>query len=348
MLDLPYRLLRPILFRLDPETAHETLLGMVSAGSGPLSGALRAAGGGPPPASLARNVAGLRLAGPVGLAAGLDKNGEAVPFWPALGFGFVEVGTVTAHPQAGNEKPRLFRLPESRALINRMGFNNRGSEDLARRLASLREKGRWPAVPVGVNLGKSKVTPNEEAVDDYVTSLQRLEGLADYFTINVSSPNTPGLRDLQGREALEKLLPAVRAAAGETPVFLKLAPDLATPALAEAVDLAVESGLDGIIAVNTTITRPPNLIGDSGQAGGLSGRPLWPLARNRIEDALNAAGGRLPVIGVGGIETAAQVRELLEAGCAAVQVYTALIYQGPGLPGRIHRELARGVVPPGG
>lgn len=339
MLGPAYRLLRPLFFAVDAEAAHTGLLRLLAAAPR-LWAAL--AGGGAPPPGLGRELGGLRLAGPVGLAAGLDKDGVAIPVWPALGFGFVEVGTVTAHAQPGNPQPRLFRLPADRALINRMGFNNQGSAELARRLDALRRRGRWPAVPVGVNVGKSKVTPNAEAVEDYVTSVERLAGLADYFTVNVSSPNTPGLRELQDRRWLAELLPAVLAAARGAPVFLKLAPDLAAEALEEAVELAVEVGLGGIVATNTT-TQRPGLSRDPGEAGGLSGRPLWPLARQTIGATLAAARGRIPVVGVGGIETAAQVAELLAAGCAAVQLYTALIYQGPGLPRRLHRHLAAGL-----
>jgi dihydroorotate dehydrogenase len=332
-----YRSLRPLLFRLDPETAHNLALRALQVAPG-LARALTGAGAVADP-RLARQLGHLTLPGPVGLAAGLDKDGVAVPFWPALGFGFVEVGTVTALPQPGNPRPRLFRLPAEHALINRFGFNNQGSEALAARLAGLRRSGRWPRVPVGANLGKSKVTPPEEAVADYVLSTRRLVGLVDYFTINVSSPNTPGLRDLQERSALERLVPAVVAAAEGAPVFLKLAPDLESAALAEAVELAIELGIAGFLATNTTVRRDL-LARDPGEAGGLSGRPLWPFARRRIGEVLAAARGRVPVVGIGGIETAAQVAELLEAGCAAVQLYTALVYQGPDLPARLHRELA--------
>lgn len=341
MLSSAYRLLRPLLFALEAERAHELALSTLAAAPRFWSRLARLSLGAPP-ASLARRVAGLPLAGPVGLAAGLDKDARALPVWPALGFGFVEVGTVTAHPQPGNPRPRLFRLPADRALINRMGFNNRGSAELVRRLAALEAAGGWPAVPVGVNVGKSKVTPLAEATADYVTSIGRLVGLADYFTVNVSSPNTPGLRQLQEAGHLRQLLPAAVAAAAGTPVFLKLAPDLGAEALATAVELAVEAGAAGLVATNTTLQRP-GLSRDPGEEGGLSGRPLWPLARQAIGTVLAASAGRLPVIGVGGIETAAQVRELLAAGCAAVQLYTALIYQGPGLPARLHRELAADV-----
>lgn len=340
MLDLAYPLVRRALFAMDAERAHERTIAALAAAPG-LWGGLASLTMGPPPESLAREVCGLRWAGPVGLAAGLDKDGRAIEFWPSLGFGAVEVGTVTAQPQPGNPSPRLFRLVEDRALINRMGFNNRGSADLAVRLERLHSRGRWPDVPVGVNVGKSKVTPLEEAHDDYATSVRRLAGLADWFTVNVSSPNTPGLRELQGREHLARILGAVLAEAGDTPVLLKLAPDLEDDALADAVNLAVDSGAAGIVATNTTIGRD-GLTRDPGEPGGLSGAPLWPLARRRIGVALEAAAGRLPVVGVGGISDASQVQELLDAGCAAVQLYTALIFEGPGLPSRLNRALAGG------
>jgi len=347
VLKTSYRLLKPLLFRMDAETAHNRLLGSLALAPD-LMAMAASWGAGPPPSMLAREVAGLRFAGPVGLAAGLDKDGLAIPVWEALGFGFVEVGTVTAHAQAGNPRPRLFRLVQDRALVNRMGFNNRGSAALAERLGRLKGAGRWPGVPLGVNVGKSKITPAKEAVADYVTSIERLVGLADYFTVNVSSPNTPGLRDLQERSALERLLPAALRAAEGTPLFLKLSPDLSEPALGDAVRLAASLGVSGVIATNTTIARPLaaeagefGLNRDPEQPGGLSGRPLWPLARQAIATALAAADGRIPVIGVGGVSTSAQARELLDAGCAAVQLYTGLIFEGPGLPSRLHRELAK-------
>jgi len=338
VIDLAYRCLRPLLFSTGADRAHDALLATVGAAPGLWARVARATLG-PPPEALAREAFGLRLAGPVGLAAGLDKDGVAIPLWPALGFGFVEVGTVTAHAQPGNPKPRMFRLPAERGLINRAGFNNRGSAALAARLRDLRQRGRWPSVPVGVNVGKSKVTPLAAATADYVTSLERLAGLADYFTVNVSSPNTPGLRDLQEARFLRELLPAAVAAARGTPLLLKLAPDLADEALDEAVELAVESSVAGIVATNTTVRRDA-LARDPGEAGGLSGAPLWALARERIARTLEASAGRIPVVGVGGIERADQVRELLDAGCVAVQLYTALVFEGPGLPARIHRELA--------
>jgi len=336
MIDLTWPAARSLLFQLDPETAHELTLRML--GRAPTTWAALSRPLFPcPPRPV--DVAGLRFRGPVGLAAGLDKDGVAIPFWPALGFGFVEVGTVTAHPQAGNERPRLHRLVRDRAIINRMGFNNRGSAELANTLRALKESGSWPDVPVGANIGKSKITPLDKATADYVTSAKRLQGLADWFTVNVSSPNTPGLRSLQGRDTLAELLPAVLDAAVDTPVFLKLAPDLGVEALEEAADLAIEVGIHGLIATNTTIGRA-GLSQATDLQGGLSGRPLWPLARRRIQTLVERVAGRVPVIGVGGIETASQVNDLLDLGCAAVQLYTAFIYEGPGLPSRLHRELA--------
>lgn len=334
LLDALWRLSRPLLFRMDPERAHELtfrLLGVVRW----LAGLSRLT----PDPILTRSVGRLTWAGPVGLAAGLDKDGTAIPTWAALGFGAIEVGTATGLAQPGNPRPRLFRLVDERGLINRMGFNNRGAVALAATLARLRGAGRWPAVPVGANLGKSKLVPNEQAVDDYLNSLGALRGKADYFVVNVSSPNTPGLRALQDREPLQRLLEAVVPAAERTPVYLKLAPDLEDDALAEAVEVAIAAGCAGIIATNTTLTRP-GTTGRLQQAGGLSGAPLKPLARAKIAVALRAAAGRVPVVGVGGVSTADDVLELLRMGCAAVQVYSALIFEGPTLAARIHRELA--------
>jgi dihydroorotate dehydrogenase len=333
MFNLAYPLIRPVLFSMDAERAHEWTLNALEKAPDLWASLARLS----TPGSTAKDsvdLCGLRLANPIGLAAGLDKNGIAIPFWPSLGFGFIEVGTVTAHPQPGNPQPRLFRLPEERALINRMGFNNEGSEALAHRLRTLREAGRWPDVPVGANIGKSKITPIEAATSDYITSIERLVGLADYFTINVSSPNTPGLRKLQSQEHLTELLPATFEAAKGTPVFLKLAPDLTDEAIQEAVDLAIASGISAIIATNTTIRRDL-LTRDPNEAGGMSGAPLWPFARDRILAVLKASDGRIPVVGVGGIRSVEQAVELLNAGCVALQLYSALIFDGPGLPSKL-------------
>ena len=294
---------------MDAERAHELTLDVLSRAPrllGSLAGVTTAAAS--PESEV--ELCGLRLANPIGLAAGLDKNGVAIPFWPTLGFGFVEVGTVTAHAQSGNPQPRLFRLPAEGALINRMGFNNRGVKT-SQIVWCAQGLGKWPKIPVGANVGKSKITPLEEATSDYVTSIQRLQGLADYFTINVSSPNTPGLRNLQSKDYLEELLPAAFEAAKGTPVFLKLAPDLTDEAIDEAVHLAIDSGIGAIIATNTTIRRDL-LREDPNEAGGMSGAPLWPHSKDRILQVLHAAAGRIPVIGVGGIHTAAQAVELMK------------------------------------
>ncbi len=332
MLDSLYRIARPLLFRLDAETAHR----LVFAGIGLVPWI---AGDRRPDPIIAVKVAGLEWPSPVGLAAGLDKDGVGVPAWAALGFGAVEVGTVTALPQPGNPRPRLFRLVEEEGLVNRMGFNNEGAVALSASLARLRASGRWPKVPVGANLGKSKLTPNEDAVGDYLNSVGALRGKVDYFVVNVSSPNTPGLRALQDKEPLKRLLDAVLPAAQRTPVMLKIAPDLEDDALAEAVNVAVDSGCAAIIATNTTTSRP-GTTGRLDQYGGLSGKPLRPLSREKIGVALSAAGRRVPVIGVGGVSTADDVLEYMAMGCAAVQLYSALIFHGPGLVRRINDDLA--------
>ena len=334
LLDLLYRAARPLLFRMDPESAHE----LVFRGMEPTRWLAKLSDLRPDPI-LARQVGPLRFPGPIGLAAGLDKDGVAVRTWEALGFGSIELGTVTSHAQKGNPRPRLFRLVEERALINRMGFNNLGAVALAARLQRLRERGHWPAVPVGANLGKSKIVPNEEAVGDYLNSLRALRGKADYFVVNVSSPNTAGLRDLQEKEPLKRLLGTLVPEARRTPVFVKVAPDLADEALAEAVEVAIDTGCAGIIATNTTLARPGGT-GHIEQYGGLSGAPLAPISRAKIARVLQSARGRLPVIGVGGLSTADDVLALLKLGCASVQLYTAVIYEGPALVSRLHAELA--------
>lgn len=337
LLDLAWTLTRPLLFRMDAEDAHRFVLERLAA-TPRLAAAMLGAMADGPDAGQAVQVGPLRFAGPIGLAAGLDKDGEAIPVWPALGFGFVEVGTVTPRPQVGNPRPRMFRLKEEGALINRMGFNNGGVEALRARLQALRASGRWPSVPVGANIGKNKDTPNDEAERDYLLCVVSLSPLVDYFTVNVSSPNTPGLRELQEPERLSRLLEAVVTAARPRPVFLKLAPDLEPSALSEAVHVAVEAECTGIIATNTTISRP-GTTGRLDERGGMSGAPLWPLAAERIGQVVEAAAGRVPVIGVGGVHTVEQVEQLLAVGCHAVQVYSGMIFEGPALPGRLHKAL---------
>lgn len=317
-----------LLRRLDPETAHGLAIR-----------ALKVAPLPQPPADdpiLTTALAGLTLPNPVGLAAGLDKNGEALHGLARLGFGFVECGSVTPLPQPGNPTPRLFRLTEDRAIINRMGFNNAGLEAFARRLAK-----RPTSVAVGANLGANKDTEDKAA--DYVSGLVRLRGLADYVTVNVSSPNTPGLRALQGRAALDDLLGRLAEARGSdpTPVFLKIAPDLDAAEIALIVEASLDHRIDALIVSNTTLDRPDTLKArDRGEAGGLSGAPLQTRAMAALRAAAEASGGRLPLVAAGGIDSGAEAYGRIRAGASAVQLYSALIYEGPGLIGRIKRDLA--------
>lgn len=317
-----------LLRALDPETAHGLAIRALQIAPLPQA-----------PADdpiLTTTLAGLTLPNPVGLAAGLDKNGEALHGLARLGFGFVECGSVTPLPQPGNPKPRLFRLGEDRAIINRMGFNNAGLEAFAARLAA-----RPTSVVVGANLGANKDTEDKAA--DYVAGLVRLRGLADYVTVNVSSPNTPGLRALQGRAALDDLLGRLAEARGgdPTPVFLKIAPDLDAAEIALIVEASLDHRIDALIVSNTTLDRPDSLRGaDRGEAGGLSGAPLQTRARAALRAAAEASAGRLPLIAAGGIDSGAEAYARICAGAAAIQLYSALIFEGPGLIGRIKRDLA--------
>ena len=273
---------------------------------------------------------GLNFPNPIGLAAGLDKNGVALPAWAALGFGFIEIGTVTAKAQPGNPKPRIFRLPEQQALINRLGFNNDGADAIAQRLAALRESGRWPAVPVGINIGKSRATPLEQATDDYLYSFRMLRDFADYITLNISSPNTPGLRELQEPEKLSELLYAIGKEAGTAPkpLVVKISPDLSGAELKAILAVCEENGVSGIIATNTTLDHssiPPQL----DQAGGLSGAPLRDKSTALVREI--AARSTIPVIASGGIFDAESAREKFQAGAQLIQLYTGLVYRGPQL-----------------
>lgn len=331
-MDVYSRLLRPIFFSLDPEEAHDAVLAMLHAG-GQWPGLIRLTAGKSVPTA-PRAVAGITFPNPVGLAAGMDKNAVALPAWEALGFGFAEIGTVTALPQPGNPKPRLFRYPHQQALINRFGFNNEGCEAVAARLEGLHASGRWPRIPVGINIGKSKVTAAENAHLDYLVSYKRFQGLGDYVVVNVSSPNTPGLRDLQSTESLGKIIRTLRDWEGssERPLFVKVAPDLAEEDLVAIVELAWREKLAGIIATNTTLDHssiPPG----KDETGGLSGDPV----RARSLAALRTIRRHtnLPVIASGGISDAGSAKERLDAGADLLQVYTAFIYQGPGLLRRL-------------
>ncbi len=320
------RFVRPLLFRLDPETAHHfALRSLRLPGAG---AALRSFAPPDTPVSLF----GLRFRNPVGLAAGFDKNGVAIPAWEAMGFGFVEIGTVTAQPQPGNPRPRIFRYPKQEALINRLGFNNDGAAVIADRLRKLRESAQAPAIPIGVNLGKSRITPLAEAAADYLFSFQLLQPLADYIALNVSSPNTPGLRSLQEREALVALLGTIAnanaASATPKPILLKIAPDLTETEIEEIISACEEFGVAGIIATNTTLDHRPIPDGLD-QQGGLSGRPVR--ARSTEVVKFLRANTHLPIIGVGGIADAASAREKFAAGAQLLQVYTGFIYRGPAL-----------------
>jgi dihydroorotate dehydrogenase len=319
---------RPLLFSLDAETAHHVtmrLLGRASQFDVALS-----------PLKLFQprlkpiTLFGLKFPNPIGLAAGLDKNGVAVPAWAALGFGFIEIGTVTAKAQLGNPKPRIFRLPEQRALINRLGFNNDGADAIAQRLAALRVSGRWPAVPVGINIGKSRTTLLEEATDDYLYSFRMLRDFADYITLNISSPNTPGLRELQEPEKLSELLNAIGKEAGATPkpLVVKISPDLSVTELKAILAVCEESGVSGIIATNTTLDHS-SIATQLDQAGGLSGAPLQDKSTALVREI--AARSTIPVIASGGIFDAESAREKFQAGALLIQLYTGLVYRGPQL-----------------
>lgn len=287
---------------------------------------------------LRSTVFGIDFPAPLGLAAGFDKDASGVNAWGEVGFGFAEVGTVTGQPQPGNPAPRLFRLPADRALINRMGFNNYGADVAAGKLAR-----RRAAVPIGINIGKTKVVPVEDAVDDYLYSATRLAPLADFLVVNVSSPNTPGLRDLQAVDSLRPLLSAVVAAV-EIPVLVKIAPDLADADIDAVADLALELGLAGIVATNTTISRAglntPDAEVEAIGAGGLSGAPVAARSLAVLERLYRRVGDNLVLISVGGIETADQAYERIRAGASLVQGYTGLIYGGPFWMRRIHRGIA--------
>lgn len=330
-----YRLLRPLLFRLEPEAAHQLTLRLIALAGRipPARWALTALFAAP-----ARPVTafGLQFRNPVGLAAGYDKDGLAVPGLAALGFGHLEIGTITPQPQPGNPRPRIFRLVEDEAIINRMGFPGQGMEIAARNLR------RAPGTRLGLNLGKNKATPLEAAAEDYTALLRRFSGQADYFTINISSPNTVGLRRLQGRAMLENLLTAIARARREispTPILVKLAPDLTDEELDDALAAIVAGGMDGVIATNTTLRRDGLRSPLKTESGGLSGRPLTALADAALQKIVTRLAGRLPVVAVGGVLTPADARRKLELGATLLQIYTGLVYAGPGLVQKIVREL---------
>jgi dihydroorotate dehydrogenase len=354
-----YRLIRPLLFSSiapDPERAHHQAMGLLQA-----VGRLRQTATGRSILSnlrqwfatddprLSQTLWGLTFANPIGLAAGFDKDGVAASAWEILGFGFAELGTVTLHPQPGNPQPRLFRLIPDEAVLNRMGFNNRGAQALADRLQAARQSTPDPlGLPIGANLGKSKMTELDDAAEDYLGSFRLLKPWADYFVVNVSSPNTPGLRSLQDADRLSEILDRLQQDnQGEKPLLVKIAPDLDWAAIDDAIELAQRYQLAGLIATNTTISRDglkTQTIAQTGnpvanEAGGISGKPVRARSTEIIRHIYRQTQGQLPIVGVGGIFSAADAWEKIAAGASLVQIYTGFVYEGPWLPQQIARGL---------
>ncbi len=345
--------LRPFLFAWEAEQIHQrTMRGLAWASEHELvCDCLQSFFSAP---RLPIEVLGLHFPNPVGLAAGMDKHAEAVPVWPALGFGFAELGGVTWLAQVGNPQPRLFRVVSDEAIINRMGFNNPGAETFAKKLAHWRSAGRWPTHPVGINLGKSKLTPLANAAEDYANSFRFLLPHADFFVVNVSSPNTPNLRQLQDKAALDEILAALQQVQREMcggsgsqrqkPVLVKVAPDLSFDVLDEILELVGPRQIAGIVATNTTVVRPETSEPDAraiyAEPGGLSGRPLRARSTEVIRHLHRQTRGALPLIGVGGIFDAADAWEKITAGASLLQIYTGLVYEGPGMA----REIVGGLV----
>lgn len=339
------RLIRPVLFEHDSEEIHDftlNALGRVSS-SRLLLDAVESLTGAE---SLPIDCFGLRFPNPIGLAAGMDKRAAAVPVWEAMGFGFCELGGVTWHEQPGNPKPRMFRAVKEEALVNRMGFNNPGAAMFARKLAEWRVSDQWPKHPVGVNLGKSKITPLELAAEDYASSFRMVKPYADFVVVNVSSPNTPNLRKLQDKTALFEILNSLHELNRKDepiPVLLKVAPDLTLEALDEILDVYDSRKVHGIVAANTTIERPETKDSQSAntfaETGGLSGRPLSHRSTDMIRHLYRQTGGKVPIVGVGGVFDADDAWDKITAGASLIQIYTGLVYRGPS----VTREIVRGL-----
>ncbi|MFB5944636.1 quinone-dependent dihydroorotate dehydrogenase [Albibacterium profundi] len=340
-----YKLVKPLFFSLDPETAHYTVTGGLRTflkiwGSKKL---MKASFSYENP-NLEQTVFGVKFKNPVGLAAGFDKNAEFIQEMASLGFGFIEIGTVTPRPQPGNDKPRMFRLPKDGALINRMGFNNQGVDVAALRLKYFTER---DGLVVGGNIGKNKTTPNEDAVNDYVICFDKLFDYVDYFVVNVSSPNTPGLRDLQEKEPLKHILNTLQQRNEKhekpKPIMLKIAPDLTDSQLDDIVEIVVDTRIAGVIATNTTIEREGLQSNASliNEAGGVSGKPLAVRSTEVIRYLAEKSDRRFPIIGVGGVHSAADALAKIQAGASLVQVYTGLIYEGPQLVKQICKRIAK-------
>jgi dihydroorotate dehydrogenase len=333
-------IIRPVLFTQEAESIHNRTMAMLNWASRNelICDALRSFLGAP---ELPVELFGLRFPNPVGLAAGMDKNAVALPAWAAMGFGFTELGAATWHAQPGNAPPRVFRAIPEEAIINRMGFNNLGAEAIAEKLAQWKKSGRWPKHPVGMNLGKSKITPLEKAPEDYANSFRVLRPHLDFFVVNVSSPNTPNLRLLQDKAALDSIFAAMQEVQSgdppnhQSPILVKVAPDLTFEALDEILELVGPRRIAGIVATNTTISRPAPADPQSeriyAETGGLSGRPLRARSTEMIRHLYRQTQGKLPIIGVGGIFDAADAWEKIAAGASLIQIYTGLVYQGPAL-----------------
>ena len=340
-------ILKPILFRLDPEKAHHLTVRLFkTALKFPFASSIFRSQYSYKSESLEREVFGLRFLNPVGLAAGFDKDGKYYKEMARLGFGFIEIGTVTPLPQGGNPQPRLFRLKKDEALINRMGFNNDGVDAMVSRL---KQYGKPEDVILGGNIGKNKITPNEKAVDDYVICFEKLFDYVDYFVVNVSSPNTPGLRELQDKKPLTKILSTLQqlnnARPAPKPMLLKIAPDLTDAQLDDIIDIVADTGIDGVIATNTTIDRsglrtPAATVDDIG-AGGLSGKPVQARSTEVIRYLHTKSGGAFPIVGVGGIDGGVAALEKLDAGASLIQVYSSMVYKGPSLISDINKAIAR-------
>ncbi|HTL71956.1 MAG TPA: quinone-dependent dihydroorotate dehydrogenase [bacterium] len=333
------KLIRPLLFRQDSERAHNKAVNALALISRDalLLNCVEKMFGAP---ELPTEVFGLKFPNPVGLAAGMDKHASAVPGWAALGFGFTELGGVTWHAQPGNPPPRMFRAIPDEAVINRMGFNNSGAEAVAQKLAGWKQSGSWPAHPIGINLGKSKITPLDKAAEDYANSFRVLRDLADFFVVNVSSPNTPNLRQLQDKAALDEIFAALQSLnATHKPILVKVAPDLTFEALDEILELVAPRNIAGIVATNTTIARPQTndaaLQKIYAETGGLSGKPLRARSMEIVRHLYKQTNGKVPIIGVGGIFNADDAWEKIIAGASLVQCYTGLVYEGPGLTKKI-------------
>jgi dihydroorotate dehydrogenase len=320
------RFLKPILFAMDAENAHHfAIAALQTIARYPwLLRILNRPNG----KRLGKEVFGLRFPNPIGLAAGFDKDAVALPAWEALGFGFIEVGTITAKPQPGNPRPRIFRIPEQQALVNRLGFNNEGAKTIGKRLERLRDSPHWPKIPVGINIGKTKIVPLEEAATDYVESFRRFKSIGDYFVLNVSSPNTPGLRKLQEGAMIRELFEEIQAQNPGKPLLVKIAPDLTFEQIEEILALASEHRLAGIVATNTTIDHQMIPVAKR-QGGGLSGKPLSARSLEILRYIRTVS--PLPIISVGGIMSAEDAKARFDAGAELIQLYTGFVYRGPGL-----------------